>query len=147
MPKSTAMGNELLKLVFNNVLMAGIGDAGSDTPSPAVGSFWVSLHTSDPGAAGNQNTNETAYNGYGRVAVVRDASGFTVIDNSVRFTSPVNFGTCQDSPGSALTHFGIGDFRTGSGKLRYSGTLSPSIVMAMGATPRIDAASGLVTED
>lgn len=39
---------------------------------------YVSLHTGDPGEAGDQTTNEATYAGYARVAVARDSGGWTV---------------------------------------------------------------------
>lgn len=147
MSKSAVWENDLLKLVFNNVAVAGLGDANGLQPSAAYGVFYLSLHTSDPGNAGNQSTNETAYTGYARLAVKRDATGFTVVNSSVNLTANADFGNCTANPGAAITHFGIGDAATGTGKLRYSGTLTPNIAMVVGATPRITTAANLITED
>ena len=60
MSMSNAFETELLDLIFNNAAVANIGDAGGLQPSAAAGSLYVSLHTGDPGEAGNQGTN-----GYG----------------------------------------------------------------------------------
>jgi hypothetical protein len=147
MSKSAVMENDLLKLIFNNVAAAGIGDTNGLLPSATAGVFWVSLHTADPGNAGNQSTSETAYTGYARVAVARTTSGFTVTNSSVRFTDNVDFGTCTANPGAAITHFGIGDSQTGAGKLRYSGTLTPNIELSINGIPRVDTSANLITED
>lgn len=147
MSKADTWENELLKLVFNNVAAAGIGDAGGLLPSAAAGSLYLSLHTSDPGDAGTQATNETAYTGYARLAVARTTGGFTVTANAVNLVANADFGSCTASPGAAITHFGIGDALSGATKLRYSGTLTPNITMAVGVIPRITTAANLVTED
>lgn len=67
-----------LNLLFNNTNAANIGDATGLRGSSTAGNLYISLHTSDPGATGDQTTNEATYTSYARVAVVRSASGWTV---------------------------------------------------------------------
>jgi len=76
MSKSNACENGLLLLMFNNTDFANIGDAGGLQNSATAGSLYISLHTSDPGEAGSQTTNEANYTSYARVAVAR--SGKTI---------------------------------------------------------------------
>ena len=88
MSKSDSWENGLLLLLFNNTNVANVGDATGLRGSTTAGSLYLSLHTSDPGDAGTQTTNEVdtgAYAGYARVAVARasGAGGFTVTANSV----------------------------------------------------------------
>lgn len=147
MSKADIWETELLKLVFNNVAAAGIGDAGGLLPSAAAGSLYLSLHTADPGDAGTQATNETAYTGYARLPVARTTGGFTVTANAVNLVANADFGACTASPGAPLAYFGIGDALSGATKLRYSGTLTPNITVAVGVIPRITTAANLVTED
>ena len=73
MSASDACESDLLKLLFQNISWANVGNAGGLLQSTVAGSFFVSLHTADPGEAGTQTTNETSYTGYARVAV--DAVG------------------------------------------------------------------------
>ena len=54
MSKSNAFENSLLQLLFNNVDIANIGDAGGLQNSAVAGSFYLALHTADPGEAGDQ---------------------------------------------------------------------------------------------
>lgn len=147
MSKSDTWENEFLKLTFNNIAAAGIGDTNGLQPSAAAGSFYLSLHTADPGETGTQATNETAYTGYARLAVARTTGGFTVTANAINLVANADFASCTASPGAAITHFGIGDASSGATKLRYSGTLTPNITMAVGVIPRITTAANLVTED
>lgn len=147
MSKADTFENDYMKLIFNNVAIALIGDASGLQPSAAAGSLYLSLHTADPGESGNQSTSETAYTGYARLAVARSSAGFTVSANSVNLTANADFGNCTASPGAAVTHFGIGTSASGAGKLLYSGTLTPNISMAVGVIPRITTAANLVTED
>ena len=146
MSKSNTWENGLLDLLFSNTDFTGVGDAGGLLGSSADGNLYVSLHTADPGEAGDQTTNETAYTGYARVAVNR-TNGWTAASGGV--VSPaadIDFGECTASPGAALTHFGVGTASSAAGKLLYSGTLTPNITMATGVIPRVKSTS-TITED
>ena len=147
MSKSDTFENDYMKLVFNNVAIAGIGDTNGLLASGAAGSFWLTLHVGDPGEASTQTTNETAYTGYSRLAVARTSAGFTVVGSTVNLTANADFPVCTANPGGVVTHFGIGSSQTGTGKLLYSGTLTPNITMAPSVVPRITPAANLVTED
>ena len=146
MSKSDTFENDLLKLLFNNTAIANIGDAGGILGSAVAGSLYVALFTSDPGEAGSAITNETAYTGYTRTAVVRSGAGFTVTGNSVSPAAHIDFTVCTASPGGAITHWGIVNTSSGAGKLLYSGTVTPNITMAVNTAPRLTTAS-TVTED
>lgn len=125
MSKSNAWENGLLLLLFNNTDFANVGDAAGLQNSAAAGSLYVSLHTSDPGEAGSQTTNETAYTNYARVAVARSGAGWTVSGNSVSNTAAIPFAQCG-ATGATITHFGIGTDSSGAGTLLYSNTLGAS---------------------
>lgn len=147
MSKADTYENDYMKLIFNNVAIPLIGDASGLQPSATAGSLYLALHTADPGEAGTQTTSETAYTGYARIAVARTTGGFTVTANAVNLVANADFGLCTASPGSPLTHFSIGTAASGTGKVLYSGTLSPNIAVAVGVIPRITTAANLVTED
>ena len=141
MSKGNSCENSLLLLIFNATTFGEIAE--NDTTGPAA-TLTVALHTADPGEAGTQLTNETAYTGYARVAVNRNAGGWTVTGNSVSPTANIDFGECTAVPGAALTHFSVG---TGTGNfLLYSGTLTPNITMAVSVIPRVKTTS-TITED
>jgi hypothetical protein len=146
MSKSNACENSLLLLIFNNTDFALIGDAAGLQNSAVAGSLYVSLHTANPDEAGAQNTSETAYTGYARVAVARSGAGWTVTGNSVSPASNIDFGECTASPGAAITHFGVGTDSSGAGVLLYYGTVTPNITMAVGVIPRLKTTS-TITED
>jgi archaellum component FlaG (FlaF/FlaG flagellin family) len=78
MSKSNTFETDLLGLIFNNTDITLIGDAAGLQNSATAGSLYVSLHTADPGEAGDQITNETAYTNYARVAVARTGGGVAV---------------------------------------------------------------------
>lgn len=146
MSKSNTFENDLLLLVFNNTDITLIGDAAGLQNSAAAGSLYISLHTSDPGEAGAQNTNETTYTNYARVAVARSGAGWTVTGNAVENTSAVTFATCG-ATGATLTHTGVGAETSGAGKLLYSGALTASLAVSSGITPEFAAGAFDCTED
>jgi len=144
--KADSWENGLALLLFNNTNFANVGDATGLRGSTAAGSLYISLHTADPGEAGNQTTNETAYVGYARQAIARSGAGFVVTANSVSPAANITFGQCTSTPGAAITHFGIGTAASGVGVLLYRGDLTPTITMAVNVTPVILAASTIVED-
>lgn len=134
MSASNDFETNILKLVFTNTTYANVGDATGLVGSSTAGSLYVSLHTSDPGEAGSQTTNETSYTNYARVAVARSGSGWTVSGNSVSNAAAVSFAACGAS-GATLTHFGIGTASSGTGILLFSGALTSSLAVSSGITP------------
>lgn len=142
MSKSNAFENALLQLIFNATAIANLADNAASSP---LTNLYVSLHTSDPGEAGNQSTNEAAYTSYARVAVSRTSGGWTVTNNSVSPVANIDFPAATGGS-ETITYFGVGSASSGSGVLYYSGSVSPSIVVSSGVTPRLTTAS-TITED
>lgn len=145
MSKSNTWETGLLNLLFANADFAGVGDATGLRGSSVAGSLYVSLHTADPGEAGDQTTSEIAYTSYARVAVARSGAGWTVTGNSVSPAANIEFPAGTGGSGTA-THFGVGTASSGAGKLLYSGAISPNIVCGSGVTPRLTTATA-ITED
>lgn len=145
MSKSNSWETAMLQLLFENTNAANIGDATGLRASTTAGSLHFSLHTSDPGEAGDQTTNEVAYTSYARVAVARSAAGWTVTGNAVAVDANVVFPAGTGGSGTA-THWGLGTAASGAGVLLYKGTISPSIVCGSGVTPTLTAGT-VVTED
>lgn len=142
MSKGNTYENDILKLIFTAVAIANLADDAGTSP---LTNLYVSLHTADPGEAGNQATNECAYTSYARVAVARSASGFTVSGNSVSPATDINFPAATGGTETA-THFGIGVASSGSTKLLYSGAISPTIAISSGVQPKLTTATA-ITED
>jgi hypothetical protein len=138
MSASNAFENALALLIFNNTNAANIGDATGLRGSSTAGTFYVSLHTADPGEAGSQTSNETSYTNYARVAVARSSAGWTVSGSNVSNTATVSFPTGGAS-GATITHFGIGTDSSGSGNLLFSGALTASLSVSNGVTPAFSA--------
>ena len=112
MSKTNSWENGLLQLVFENTNFANVGDATGLRGSSTAGSFYFSLHTADPGEAGDQTTNEVAYTSYARVAVARSTSGWTVTGNAVALDANVTFPAGTGGSGTA-THWGLGTASSG----------------------------------
>jgi hypothetical protein len=147
MSLTNAAETALLQLLFNNTNWANIGDATGLRGSTSAGNFHLSLHTSDPGEAGNQTTNEIAYTSYARVAVVRSASGWTITGNSASPVANVDFPTKTGGAGGTATYFGLGTDASGTGNLILKGTITPNIVVtADGTTPRLTTATTLTVD-
>ena len=146
MSKGNTFENDLLLLIFNNTDAALIGDATGLRGSSTAGSLYVSLHTGDPGEAGNQTTNECAYTSYARVAVARSGAGWTVSGNAVTNAALVQFPQCTGSSETA-THFAIGTASTSTGKILYKGALSASLAISSGIQPQFAAGDLDGTED
>jgi hypothetical protein len=138
MSKGNTFENDLLLLIFNNTDAALIGDATGLRGSSTAGSLYVSLHTGDPGEAGNQTTSECAYGSYARVAVARSGSGWTVSGNTVTNAALVQFPQCSSGSETA-THFAIGTASSGTGKVLYKGALSASLAISSGIQPQFGA--------
>ena len=142
MSKGNTFENDLLKLIFNGDAIANIADNAASSPLAVL---YLALHTADPGEAGSQTTSEATYTSYARVAVARTSSGFTIANNQVTLAANTDFPAATGGT-NTITHFGIGTASSGAGKLLYKGSLSPTISVSNGVTPRINSGV-IVTED
>jgi hypothetical protein len=138
MGKGNTFTNDLLKLIFNATAIANIADNTATSP---LTNLFVSLHTANPGAAGSQTTSEAAYTGYARVSVARTTGGWTA--SSAQTTSPVAAITfpAATAGSETETYFAIGTAVSGTGKILYSGTVTPNIVVSNGVTPQLTTAT------
>ncbi len=140
MSKSNTFETAFLELIFNAVDIANIAD---DTVTAPATDLTVSLHTASPGEAGDMSTNEATYIGYARVTVARTAGGWAVAGNQASPVADIVFGVATAGT-ETLTYIGIG---SGQGNdLMYYGSLSPSISVNPGVTPRVTTNS-TITED
>lgn len=135
MSKANVFENDLLLLIFNATAIANIADNAGSSP---LTSLYVSLHTADPGEAGNQTTNEAAYTSYARVAVARSGSGWTVSGNTVTNAALIQFPQCTGGS-ETITHFAIGTAASSTGKVLYKGALSSSLAVSSGIQPQFGA--------
>lgn len=147
MSKSNSFENSLLQLLFNNVDIANIGDAGGIQNSATAGSLYLALHTADPGETGDQTTNECAYTSYDRVAVARSGAGWTVAANVATNFALAQFPECTGGS-ETITYVSIGtsSYPT-AGVILYSGALTASRSVSSGIQPQFAATALSVTED
>jgi hypothetical protein len=138
MAKGLVFDNALLLLIFNSIGVATICDAPSAVNS--LGNLFVSLHSSDPTASGNQTSSEISYPGYARVAVARTSGGWTVTSNSVSPVANIIFPTGTGGSGTA-TNWSVGTALSGSGQILYTGTIAPGIVCGNGLSPILTTAT------
>jgi len=136
MSKGNTTELDLLKKVFNNTAI----------PWDAIGNLYVSLHTNDPGEAGNQESNEADYTGYTRKPVSRDSYGWDASGNPTKNVAEITFPQCTGGT-NVITHLAIGTLSTGAGQILYKGALSGNISVSNLITPRIVAAALQILED
>ena len=143
--KGNTFENDLLKLIFNATAIANIADNAAASP---LTSLFISLHTANPGEAGDQQTSEATYTGYARVGVLRasGAGGWTVVSNGVDNASAINFAVCT-AGSNTVTDFAVGTLTSGAGKILYYGSLTASLAVSAGITPSFAIGALDVTED
>jgi len=142
MPKSTTFANDILALIFNATAIADLAE--NDSSSPAT-NLYLSLHTADPGVGGSQTNNETSYTNYARVAVARNAGGWTVASASAANTALAQFPQCGVT-GATVTHVAIGTAASGAGKVLYAGALNASLAVSNLIQPQFGASALTVSE-
>lgn len=133
----------ILGLIFNGTTIANL--ANNASASPATNLF-ISLHTADPGEAGNQTTSECDYVSYARVPIPRSPQGFVVDGDQAKNKEIVTFPTCTGGV-NVITHFGIGLSETGTGTLLFVGSLTDSLSISNGITPEFRNENLVVTAD
>lgn len=143
MSKGNTFENDLLALIFNATAIGNIADNAASSP---LSNLYVSLHTGDPGEAGNQTTSECAYTSYARVAVSRNSGGWTVSGNAVSNAALVQFPQCTGGSES-VTHFAVGTASSGTGKVLYKGALGSSLAVSSGIQPQFATGDLDITED
>lgn len=145
MSASNSLENSILLLLFNNTNIANVGDATGLRGSTTAGSLYVSLHTADPGEAGDQTTSEATYTSYARVAVARSGAGWTVTGNSVSPAATIAFPAATGGT-NTITHMGIGTSSSGAGVLLFSGAISPNISVSSGVTPQLTTSTAITAD-
>ncbi len=149
MSLSNTSESSLLQLIFENTNWANVGDATGLRGSTTAGSFYIGLHTADPGETGSQTTNETAYTNYARVAVARSTTGWTVSGTAptqAANDSAVTFPQCG-ATGATLTHFVVGRDSSAGGEALWIGALAASLAVSNGITPSFAASALVCTMD
>lgn len=135
MSASNTTENDLVSYIFDSAAPSWAGN----------GSFYVRLHTADPGEAGTATTNEISYTSYDGVAISR-TTGFDISGNTASNAGLVQFPTCTGGSGTA-THFSICTTQNGAGQIIVSGALSSSLAISSGIQPQFNTGELDVTID
>lgn len=117
--KPTTFRNDVLKLILTATAIANLADNAASSP---LTNLYLSLHSAFPGLAGDQTTSEAGYTGYGRQAVARSGSGWTVTGNAATLAAIASFGLCTSGSGT-YTHFCVGTASSGTGKILRIGVI------------------------
>jgi len=141
--KSKVFKVNILKLILNNIPIAGLGDAPGVLGSTSDGNVYIRVHNTDLVDADNAGT-EATYAGYvaGGVPISRSVSGFTIDEvNAIgKNTSEFKFGKCTDA-GETIRYFSIwmdGATQTLSHRL-FWGQLSDDQVVSLNSEPTVPA--------
>ena len=132
-----------LASVFQAVFTA-IGNILANAASP-ITNIYVSLHTADPTAAGNQTSSEAAYTSYARVAVARTTGGWSLSGQTISNVAAINFPACTGGS-ETETFVGVGTASSGTGALLWAGPLTASLAVSNGITPSFAIGALTVTE-
>lgn len=139
MSKGNTTENDIVKFLFNNVAMPSYGS-----------NLYLSLHSADPGEGGDQTSNELSYTGgagnYARIAVSRDAGGWTVTGNQSENVALIQFAASDTGPITA-THLAIGTAASGVGQVLASAALAESLVINNLTIPQFQIGGIVYQED
>lgn len=137
MSKGNTTENDMIKVMFLK---------DYDPTWRTQSNLYLSLHTGDPGEGGTQLTNEATYTNYARVAVTKDAAGWTILDNSASNAALIQFAQCGIT-GNTISHVAIGTAGAGAGQILYSGALSSPLAVSNLIQPQFAIGSLVITED
>ena len=144
MAKGSTFEQDVLKLVFNGVPISSVASSAGPTV------LWAALHNADPSSGTGQNQSEIALAAYARVATTRSsAAGGWYVSTSVSGPASVSPVTAMTFPQLTSTstdtasYWSVGLSSAGTGKILYSGALSPTIALAQNVTPIVTTGSSI----
>ena len=134
-----------LELIFQAVISTAYATLALNATSGPATNLYVSLHTANPGASGNQTTSEAAYTSYARVAVVRTTSGWAISGEIISNVGVITFPTATGGS-ETETYVGVGLSSSGTGQLLWFGSLTTPLAVSNGITPAFAIGQLAVTE-
>lgn len=144
MGKSVTAAANYLSLILNAVAIPGIAD---NAAAGTLNNLYLSLHTADPTAAGNQGSSEVAYVGYTRVALARSPTSpaWTISTSGnvahANPNSPIDFPNGAAGPTPTALFAAVGTAAAGPGMILSSGALASAIVCGNNVQPRLGTGS------
>ena len=160
--KTNTFEAEVLKLIFNNTNIAGIGDATGLRGSTTASSLYIRLFTSSPTEEATFTAKEATYTSYAAVAVTRNGTNWPVTESNeadggvsgnaeattdspargayVENANAITFPQCT-SGSETITHVAICKTQTGTtdGDMLYAGALNTPLTVSVGVTPQFAA--------
>ena len=136
MGKGNTTSNDVLKCILKAIAPAYNSNA----------TLYVSLHTTDPTAAGNQTAGEVNYTDYSRRPITK-ATGWN--DNGLNFTNAalIQFPICGAQQGAIVNYVAIGELTTlGAGQIYYIGQITSPLVVTTGIQPQFSIGNLQVSE-
>lgn len=144
MSKANTFENDFLRLIFHGVAIPSLATNATVSPSTL---FYIALHTQDPGESDSQTQFECTYTGYARVQVLRSTAGFTITGNVVTLAGDMVFGSRTDSGAPQnVTHWSVGLANSGTGKILYSGAVTPITSVVQNSAPKLLANTQIVED-
>jgi hypothetical protein len=137
--KTDQYENDSLAWLLTAVAITGL-------PVATSGNFYVALFTVTPSDTGGGT--ETVYTNYARVAILRNASAWTISGTSPTQavnTAQLSFPACG-ATGATVVAWALMSASSG-GTMYYWGALSASLVISNGITPQIAASAMSISED
>ncbi len=139
--------NDILNLVFRAVAWANFADNAASSAQTNTG---ISLHTADPGDAGDATTSEATYTLYTRVNVARSGSGWAAASGgSISPVASIDFPVGSGGSGTVtywMTAKSNATPPTGAQTQLWSGAVSPSIATGLGILPRLSTSSTITLD-
>ncbi len=137
--KSNLHETAYLKLVYQNIAIPNIGNAGGLPKSSTDGSLFIALFTASP--TESDSGTEATYTGYIRKSVARGIGNWTVdqdgsTDARCRNASVITWET-STGVSNDITHFGVYTNLTGGDLIHYGATGS-TVTIATGDTPKME---------
>jgi hypothetical protein len=134
-----------LSIIFQVVVSADYATLVLNATSSPATNLYVSLHTANPGASGNQTTSEAGYTSYARVAVARTNSGWGLTAETIANLGVITFPTATGGS-ETETYVGVGLSSSGAGVLLWFGSLTTPLAVSNGITPAFAIGQLAVTE-
>lgn len=150
MNASDTFENEFLKLLFQNIAVAGIGDAAGLQPSAVAGNLYLRLCTDATVCDDATVGTEAAYTGYVAkgIAVPRSAAQWDITGNVASNIAELLFGDCTAVPQN-IKYIELWRNNTGStlaDRIAWK-EFGEVIAMIVGMTPRFKAGTIQFTFD
>lgn len=145
MAKGTTFEGDVLTMLLCGLPISSFSATGGTTK------LWAAIHTGDP-SGGNQGTNEVTLTAYTRISIDRStaSAGWTVTAGTSSGTaasaSPntaVTFPTLTSTSTATASFFSIGHSSSGTGKLYYTGSLSPTVALGQNVALQLTTGTAL----